>query len=467
MRIRTRWLAILLALGLVLAACSPSGSDETTTTEEETTATTQAPTATTEAPMTSTTEGNGGAMEIATDVGVDLDAGTITIGLLSDLTGPFGPLVQPIVTGHEVYWEEVNDNGGINGLKVDLEVRDTGYVVDNHVQLYGELKDKVVAFGHSTGSPHTVAINADLQADGILAIPLTWYSGWSDPNINANLLHHGNPYCLEAQNLIGWLTTQMPEISTIAIATHAGDYGLDSAEGAKIAAADLGLEIVYDGSGLINLADETTLAEVATGIASSGADLVWITSNGTGLGAIFGQALAVGFDSAVWSGAAPTFSPALIAPDSPIKDAIAASWYSGSYYEGWSGTSAGLEGAKAVLLERRPDTRPLDFYFEGWLEAHIMHHALEAAYEAGDMTQAGVLAAAKSLETVDFDGLAPNESYVGDANTQVQRLINIIKPDPEGLATGQSGGTQIVESNYTSDNLAAYEFTEACYQLGG
>ncbi len=30
------------------------------------------------------------------------------------------------------------------------------------------------------------------------------------------------------------------------------------------------------------------------------------------------------------------------------------------------------------------------------------------AYENGDMTQAGVLAAAKSLENVDFNGLAPD-----------------------------------------------------------
>lgn len=463
MKTKSKWLAIFLAFGLVLAACSPGGGDDTTTTTEAE----AGETTTTAGGGEETTTTGGGEMEPPmTDVGVDLDAGTITVGLLSDLTGPFGPLVAPIVTGHEVYWEEVNDNGGIHGLTVELEVRDTAYVVDNHVTLYEELKDQVVAFGHSTGSPHTVAINPQLQEDGILAIPLTWYSGWSDPAINANLLHHGNPYCLEAMNLIGWLTTQMTDISTIAIASFAGDYGLDSAEGAKIAAAEAGLEIVYDGSGLVNVADETTLAEVASGIVESGADLVWLTGNGTALGAIFGQALAAGFDSAVWSGAGPTFSPALIAPDAPLKDAITASWYNGSYYEGWSGTSAGTEAFKANLVERRPDTTPLDFYMEGYVEAKILHDALEVAYNAGDMTQAGVLAAAKSLENVEFDGVAPAETFVGDSNTQVQRAIHIVKPDPEGLAGGTSGGTMIVEHTYTSDIAANYDFQEACYQLG-
>jgi ABC-type branched-subunit amino acid transport system substrate-binding protein len=405
-------------------------------------------------------------MTIATDIGVDLEAGTITIGLLSDLTGPFSPLVSAIVTGQEVYWENVNANGGINGLQVILEIRDTGYVVDNHVQMYDELKDKVVAFGHSTGSPHTVAINPMLQEDGILAIPLTWYSGWSDPAINANLLPHGAPYCIEAQNVIGWAVEQNPDMSTLAIVSLPGDYGQDSAAGAKIAAADLGLEIVYDGEGTVVPTDEAGLAAAADAIVNANPDMVWITTTPGMFGAIFGQALAKGYQG-MWSGAAPTYNPAFVAPDSAIKDVVAATTFWGSYYETWSGTSAGTQEAKELLMGSRPDTTPFDFYFEGFIEAKILHEALLKAYANGDLTQAGVLAAAKSLEEVDFNGLAPNETYVGDANSIVQRVINIIKPDPEGLAAGTSGGTMLVESNYTSANAAAFEFTGACYVLGG
>ena len=32
------------------------------------------------------------------------------------VTGAFGPLVTPIVAGHEAYWANVNANGGIHGL---------------------------------------------------------------------------------------------------------------------------------------------------------------------------------------------------------------------------------------------------------------------------------------------------------------------------------------------------------------
>ena len=50
-----RFIALLGVFALVIAACSPSDADETTTTEADTTATTEAPTETTEAP-TETTE---------------------------------------------------------------------------------------------------------------------------------------------------------------------------------------------------------------------------------------------------------------------------------------------------------------------------------------------------------------------------------------------------------------------------
>lgn len=461
MKAKSKWLAIFLVLGLVLAACGDGGGDATTTTGAEAPDTTEPATDTTE-PMTDTTA-EGGA-DIATDVGVDLDAGTIRVGLLSDLSGVFSALVQVIVTGHEVYWDNVNANGGIGGLQVELVPVDTAYDPPTHVQRYEELKDEVVAFGHSTGSPHTVAINDQLQADGILAIPLTWYSGWTDPAINANLMHHGVPYCVEAMNLIGYIQEQNPDVSTIAIAANPGDYGLDSANGAIMAAEAAGLEVVYDGSGLINAADEATLTEVAGEIANSGADIAYVTTSPGAFGSIFGQALAAGYQG-IWSGANPSFNPALVGPDSQIAEPLAASSYWSAYTSVWTSDTPGITDAKALLEADGRLTQPTSAVFEGFVEAQLMHSALQAAYDAGDLTQSGVLNAAKSLAEVDFNGLAPNESFVGEADEQLQRTSLIFQPDPAGLASGESAGETVLEAEYTSDIAASFEFEEACYQL--
>jgi hypothetical protein len=297
-----------------------------------------------------------------------------------------------------------------------------------------------------------------------LAIPLTWYSGWSDPAINSNLVPHGVPYCIEAMNMIEYLTVQAPDATTIAIASSPGDYGEDSNAGARLAAEALGLEIVYDGTGLVNAADDATLAEVAGGIASSGAELVWVTTSPTPFGAIYGQALAAGFSGALWSGAGPTWNPALVGPDSPIAEPLSNDFWISAYYAPWAAES---EGNAAVRdLATAAGAPPLDYYAEGVIEATILHQALQAAFDAGDLTQAGVLAAAKSLESVSFGGLAPDETYVGEPNDRVQRAQFISRPDPAGLADGTSTGSTLVESNYTSPIAEAFEFNEACFSLG-
>lgn len=406
-------------------------------------------------------------MEMAHDFGVDVDAQTITIGLLSDLTGPFGPLVQAVVAGQNLYWGGVNAAGGIDGWTVELEVRDTVYVLENHVALYEELKPLVLAFGHSTGSPHTVAIAADMNAENVFAIPLTWYSGWTDPEFNANLLHHGSPYCVESHNLLGYLTDVFKEandgaLPTLAIASIPGDYGLDSAIGAQIAAATLGLTIAYDGSGQIVPAAEgpANPDEITAALVGSGADIVFLTGRPSDTAAIYGRAVAAGFE-AMWTGASVSFNTAFLKEGSPIRDAMARDYYASSYYVPWGANEGVGQIRAAVEAQGLP---PSEYYTEGWVEAMMMHAILTQAIADGDLTRVHVLEVAKGFETMDFGGIAPTESYVGTPNEQLQRVGFISRLDPDDVDSGGTGYV-LVESEYTHQIAADLDFTGACYDL--
>jgi ABC-type branched-subunit amino acid transport system substrate-binding protein len=454
MRKRYSWLLLVVIFALVAASCS-SSSDDTTTTAGSATEDTTPSTETTAAPAATTTSAADTGGEILTDVGVDLEAGTITLGMLSDLSGPFAGLVGAINGGHEAYWAFVNANGGIDGLQVELEVVDTGYAVPEHVTLYEQLKDQVVAFGSSVGSPHTVAIYEDLVEDGILAIPLTWYSGWTSP-FDANTMHHGSPYCIEAMNVIDYVSKEI-DAKTIAIASVPGDYGLDSAAGAAIAADLLGLEVVYDATGQIIPGEDG--APIGVAIAESGADLVWVTGSSGTFPPVYGAAIATGFEAA-WSGAFPTYSPAYLGSD--FAEQIVRDYWGGSYLLPWGGDSPGNELVREVMTAAGAD--PLDYYGEGFVEAQIMEQALRAAYASGDMTQAGVLAAAKTLESVDFGGLAPAEKYTGTPNEQLNRVTVIQRPSLEDIAAGGTGSI-VIDPAYTSQIAADYDFQSACFEL--
>lgn len=453
MRKRLSLLVLVLVMAMIAAACG-SDSDDTTTTAgdggtEETT-TTAGDGGTEE---TTTTAGDGAPP--ATDFGVDLEAGTITVGLLSDLSGPFQGLVGAIVAGQEAYWASVNANGGIEGLTVNLEVRDTGYDVPQHVTLYQELKDQVVAIGHSTGSPHTVAIYEDLVADGMLAIPLTWYSGWTSP-FDSNTMHHGASYCVEAMNAISYIVEETGA-STIAIASLPGDYGLDSAAGASLAAEALGLEVVYEAAGGIIPGED--LSPIGVAIAESGADIAFVTATPTTFPAIYGAAIATGYEAA-WTGAYPTYSPAFLGSD--FAEQIERDWYGAAPLLPWSGDSEGNALVRDVMTAAGAD--PLDYYAEGFVEAQILEAALRAAYAAGDMTRAGVLAAAKSLDEVTFGGLAPSEKFTGTPDEQLQRVSIIQRPSLADLAGGGTGAL-VLDPAYTSEIAANFTFESACYEL--
>lgn len=457
MKTKTRWLAITLVLGLVLAACGDGAADETTT---------SAPDAVTTAAgdeETTTTAGEE-PMDLATDVGVDVENQVIRIGYLSDLSGPFAALVGAINAGAQFYWTGVNDAGGIDGWTVEMVVRDTGYDAEAHTQFYEELAGETVMIAQSTGSPQTVGILDQLEADGILAVPLTWYSGWSDETLNSNLLHHGMNYCVEAHNLLGYITDNN-EVSTVAIASIPGDYGLDSAAGAAMAAEALGLEVVYDGTGAIvpGLDAPENPDEIANAIVAADPDVVFLTGRSQDTEQIYGLAVGQGLE-AIWTGAFPTYSPRFIAPGSPIAEEAARDFVLSFYAAPWADGNPGITAFKQAVLDAGLPAS--EFYTEGAVEATIVHRVLEQAISNGDLTQAGVLAAGKSLENVDLGGLGPDETYVGTMNEQLQRVSYIVTPDPEDLAAGGTGFA-LAEGNYTHPVVADLNFTGACYSLGG
>ena len=50
---------------------------------------------------------------------------------------------------------------------------------------------------------------------------------------------------------------------------------------------------------------------------------------------------------------------------------------------------------------------PSDGYTAGWVWSYPLKAALEKAAENKDLTRAGLLAAAKSLTSVDYEGMLP------------------------------------------------------------
>ena len=473
-----RLLALLMAFGLVAAACGDSDDDDSADGGD---------TDTTEA---SDDDGGddggdddggddgddddggddgGDPAEVATDFGV-ID-NTIRLGINGDLSGPFAALVSEIVEAQTVYWEWVNDNGGINGYMVELEILDSGYATDKGIENYEEFaqesEEGVLMISENTGSPITAAIAEDAIDDDMLLIPLSWASTWPDDDgIGANVLEKQITYCAESMNGISWLKSKVEADGlepTLAIISQPGEYGEDGAVGAELAAEALGIEIVYNGKDQIAGDD---LTAIVSQLVDSEATMVWITTTPGRLSDIFGNAVSQGFE-AVWSGNGPSFSYPVHLSSDLAADFDTYYWQSG-YAVPWNGNdSEGMQEMVSVMTEKRPDANLSDQYLTGWIEGIMVQTILEQAIANGDLTRAGVVEASRQVE-IDMQGLSPNQSYGGTYDENIVResyIYDVVADefDLQPMSAGAGGtGLVIEEGPFVSDILADYEFGGAC-----
>ena len=409
------------------------------------------------------------AAEIVYDYGVTED--TIRVGLNADLSGIFAPLVTQIVAGQEAYWDIVNDNGGIAGKQIELVILDNGYDVPKHLENYEEMAAEddngVVFFSQSTGSPHTAATAEALVEDDLVAIPLSWYSGWADPAIGQNVMELYTSYCLEAMNGVEFLAGENG-VTDIAIISFPGEYGQDGAAGAKVAAEALGLNVVYDGEGAVVPGSDQT--PVITELVAADPDMVWATINPTTLAEILGGAYAQGL-RAIWSGNSPTWNYQLLATDlGPIADEV---YHHSTYTALWGavdtpGMTEMIEGMRA----KQPDATLSDTYIVSWTEGYATQAVLELAASKGDMTRAGVVAAFNEV-SVDMKGLAPDQSWFGEPNDFIVRESYIYDVSLADFSAGATvsddnvGTGFVLETGpYVGEVAGGYDFQEACFSAG-
>ena len=395
--------------------------------------------------------------EVTTDVGVTADAcptavnpdnGCIYLGSISDLTvGPFAPLAVPITDAQKAFWKRVNDAGGIGGYDIDVTtyVRDNKYDPQTHNQVYQEIKGKVLGLAQTLGSPTTAAIIEDLEANNIVAAPASWTSAWAFRDV---ILESGANYCIESMNAIDYAKETFAPKSVMSI-HYAGDYGDDAAAGAKYAAEKLGLTF----ANVVTTPGATNQAGAVAAVVAQKPELVILTTAPAEAAAIVGGTAVAGYKGH-FIGTSPTWNPAL--NGTAAAPALAALYLQSGPWQSWGADTPGHKAMREALGTPSPLS---DGYTAGWVWSYPMKSALEKAVSNGDLTRKGLLDAAKSLESVDYEGMLPAGAgnYKAGAAGQVKVTV-ISKPDK----AAPTGVTE-VKAPFTGPTAAGYTLTKPCY----
>jgi ABC-type branched-subunit amino acid transport system substrate-binding protein len=381
---------------------------------------------------------------------IDTSKGCIYLGTISDLTeGPFKALAVPITDAQRAFWRRVNEQGGIGGYEIDVTtyVKDNKYNPQIHNQVYQEIKPNILALAQTLGSPQTAAILPDLKASNVVAAPASWTSLWAFEDV---VVESGANYCVESMNSVDYAADKLGAKSIMAVHL-AGDYGDDAAAGARIAAEKRGLKF----TDVKTATGQDNQAGAIDAIVSGNPDVVILTNGPTDAAVIIGQAGARGF-TGKFLGTSPTWNPGLL--DGPAAATIMSQYLQSGPVQPYGTDTQGHEAMRAALGNV---AQPNEGHVAGWVFSYPLKAALEKAAENKDLTRAGLLAAVKSLTSVDYEGMLPKGSgnYSGSPNDAVVRQSRVARPD-------QAAPSRVtdIEPLSTGPTAKDYTFEKPCYQ---
>ncbi|OFW64885.1 MAG: hypothetical protein A2135_09360 [Actinobacteria bacterium RBG_16_67_15] len=450
--------SLLVVLALVAVAC---GDDDATTTTAA--VTTTAATATTAVTTTLPPE-----PQVAYDLGVTpapcADAvnegnGCIYLGVISDLTdGPFAALGVPLTQAQEDFWATVNGTGGIEGWDVVITAENT---VDAHYDAAQTaegavaLSERVLGLAQSLGTPQTLGALPTLVEGDIVAAPATWFSGWAFTDVDQGLImESGAPYCLEAMNGMEALFG-LRGAFTWALVAFPGDYGGDYGAGAKIAAAELGLGDPVAEILQIPVSFGGDVAATVAELLTAQPEVIVMVTGPTEMAQIAGGLFQNGFQTFQILGAGPTWNVALKA-NTDLMPLLEATYRGTSPWAGWDTDTPGHAAMRdaATAAGRGPSGS----YVAGWTWQYPWLSLLTAAIAAGDLTRANVAALAAELDAIDYQGILPDRSYVGEPNDHIERSTYLNKAD----AASSDGLTPLTDA-FVGEIAAGFDLAAPCF----
>ncbi len=258
-------------------------------------------------------------------------ATTIKLGITVPLTGAAAPGYNKVPYGMKAYFDYVNDNGGVNGRKIQLVIKDDAYspILAKSVTNDLILKDKVFALVGTLGTANNEATSKFVNDKGVPRLFVnTGFSGFANTKKYPTTYALFPSYYMEAKAIGGYLADKFAG-KKVALIYQDDDFGIDALAGFAQVGTTFVAKIPY-ASG--SQADPTVVGKWISTIVSSGADTAVVFGVSTATAAALGGAYKAGLAGKVqWIlgsvGADPTTIKTLVPAALPLLNgAIATSF---------------------------------------------------------------------------------------------------------------------------------------------
>ncbi|MDX8147774.1 ABC transporter substrate-binding protein [Lentzea sp. BCCO 10_0061] len=370
----------------------------------------------------------------------------ISLGVLTDMTGPFKGTSVLRIRGYELYLEQVNKRGGVCGRRIELKQKDHAYDVQKALDGYFELEPQVLGFIDVTGQPMTAAIEPDLMQTRALTVPGSWAASLLgnphmmivgttyDLDIINGLDHYKRKGALNTGDMIGHLHLK-------------GSFGDNALEGSRFVAENWDMRISEQ-------AVTETTANLATQIAAlkaADAKVLVLSLTPPQTAAAVGIAAQLGWTVPILSSAV-SYDPAIM--QSPVAPVFTQQVLLTSPVAPWNADAQGVRELRDGYQQRWPGEPGSLNTVHGYTVALAYVAVLEKACEKKDLTRDGVLRAFHETNAIDTLGLTGQLrfSLVGRPSATQSYMS---RPD---VATP---GTLKVEQNLFESELVKLKGTRA------
>lgn len=319
----------------------------------------------------------------------------IVLGSHQDMSGPFAAFGAPAMQAAQLYFDEVNANGGVHGRQIKLVVEDHGYQVPKAVQAANKLinRDKIFSMFMSLGTPHNLAAFKLQEAKGIPNFnPLSAARQMIEDPIDLKFVGFSSYYD-QLRAGVGYMVDTYGS-KTICPMYIPSDFGKEIAQGAIDEAEARGLEF---GGETTHKPDETDYVGALTKLKGAGCDLIPTALSIRGTITVAATAKKLGMDNVKFIGSSAAFHTAIAKVPGGVTDGFyaASGWTDLEARAGDPEVAAWIKKYTEATGEKFPGTGAL----LGRSGAETMHRALEAA--GRDLTTKSFLAAVEGLKFDD------------------------------------------------------------------
>jgi ABC-type branched-subunit amino acid transport system substrate-binding protein len=361
------------------------------------------------------------------------DGKTITLGVITPLTGTVSIIGIPLTAGNQLWWDYVNgDLGGVGGkYKVKLEQEDSQYQPPNAIQAYDKLKGDVVDFQQILGSQITKVLLPKMQVDKTAGAPATLDALWVK---NPNLFPIGAPYQIEGINALDYYARnggKGKKVCGLAQDDEYGQAGIDALQYSKKA-----LKLKLGPIPRFKTGDDLT-AQIQQ-LADAQCDAVLLAATAADANSIITKSIALNFTPQMIA-LAPFWLSAFAKSNELQQYLVDHLWVSAEQGIAWGDTAVpGMDTFLQRQEKYAPDQNPDPYFIFGYLQGQAMYQILQKAVKNGDLSREGVLKASNQVGTLTFDGLGGNYKYGKNASDRnPPRATTVFKVDPSqpvGLA---------------------------------